>query len=345
MPYANESAARLISPKELEARAGFESVRRTHGSGKGKVQGISIPITIDVIWYIYKDGTVIAQTLRFPIEHWTSTEALKWLKDNKIKYISFEKATNGKSIDQPFTKNFECAIKDIDEKGIVSIYVNAYGNLDSDRDISEPGSFTKTTKENFKRIKHLKDHDRQQLLGLPLEFNTSDPYGLLVRSAMNLEKQNVKDVYSDYKFFAEHKRTLEHSIGYSVVKFSIENPDDWSKRIRRIQEYKLFEYSTLSFLGANPNTRLVDIKREGIISLQEEMNLLNDMLTKGDYSNEKFINIENKIIEIQNRITEMKTLRIEEPSNDTPEFVEPDSLFESQKKINYSQIIHQIKLK
>jgi HK97 family phage prohead protease len=345
MPFANEHASRLIDPKELSSRAGFESVRRTHGSGKGKVQGISIPNTIDIIWYVYKNADVIAQTLRFPIEHWTSAEALKWLKDNKIKYLSFEKATNGKGADESLTKNFECAVKDIDEKGIVSIYVNAYGNLDSDRDISEPGCFTKTCRENLKRIKHLKDHDRQQLLGLPVEFNTTDPYGLLVRSAMNIDKQMVKDVYSDYKFFAEHGRTLEHSIGYSVVKFSIENPEDWSKRIRKIQEYKLFEYSTLSFLGANERTRLVDIKATAS-SLKDELGLLNDMLIKGDYSDEKYKLIEEKILEIQNKIKEAKTLNEEEPSDKDTKIVEPDTLFKETKiEINYSEIIKQIKLK
>ena len=41
MPFANEHAARLIDPKELEARTGFEAVRRTHGSGKGKVRTIT----------------------------------------------------------------------------------------------------------------------------------------------------------------------------------------------------------------------------------------------------------------------------------------------------------------
>jgi len=332
-PFANEHASRLIDPKELASRTGFDSVKRTHGSGKGKVQGISIPATIDVIWYVYKNGDVIAQTLRFPITDWTSSEALKWLKDNKIKYLSFEKATNGKLF-----KSFESEVKDLDEaKGIVKIYVNAYGNLDADRDISEQGCFVKTCRENFKRIKHLKDHQRDQLLGLPIEFDTADKYGLLVTSAMNIDKPMVKDVYSDYKFFAEHKRTLEHSIGYSVVKFSIENPEDWSKRIRRIQEYKLYEYSTLSFLGANANTRLVDIKSENVSSLKDEMNLLDEMLHKGEYTDEKFIIIENKISEIKNRIEKMKTLTNEEPSEDTPQIVEPNSLFEknTKKTINY----------
>jgi hypothetical protein len=68
------------------------------------------------------------------------------------------------------------------------------------------------------------------------------------------------------------------------------------------------------------------------------------MLSKGDYSDEKFKQIEIKLSVIQNKITEMKTLGIEEPEQSTPIIVEPDSLFQSQKKINYSQIINQIKL-
>ncbi|MFA5234203.1 MAG: hypothetical protein WC390_07370 [Sulfurimonas sp.] len=335
MPFANEHASRLISSKELESRTGFQRVARTHGSGKGKVQGVSIPVTIDVIWYVYKDGAVIAQTLRFPIEHWSSAEALKWLKDNKIKYLSFEKATNGKSEENPDTKNFTSQIKDIDEKGIVSIYVNGFGNVDSDNDVSEIGSFDKTCRERFKQIKHLKDHDRTQLLGCPLEF-MPDNYGLLVRSAMNLEKQMVKDVYSDYKFFMEHDRTLEHSIGYRAIKYNI----DEVTGIRHITEYKLMEYSTLSFLGANSNTPCVGIKGEAI-KIQEEIKLLNDMLTKGSYSDEKFIQIENKLIEIKSKIEEMKTLN-GKPSNDTPEIVEPDLLLKSE--INYNYLIMNLKI-
>jgi HK97 family phage prohead protease len=338
MPFANEHASRLINPKELESRTGFEGVRRTHGSGKGKVQGVIIPHTIDVIWYVYKDGTVIAQTLRFPITDWTSTEALKWLKDNKIKYLSFEKAVNGKEFQEEEKKNFQTKIADIDEHGVVSIYVNGYNNIDSDNDISLPGCFEKTCRERFKQIKHLKDHDRTQLLGLPLEFITNDPYGLLVRSKMNLEKQFVKDVYSDYKFFAQHDRTLEHSIGYRAIKFSI----DETSQIRKISEYKLLEYSTLSFLGANSNTPCVGIKGEAITGLKDEMQLLDEMLRKGDYSDEKFLQIENKLKEIQNKIEEMKTLNVTEPLEDTQPIVEPDTLFKS--KIDYINIINNIKI-
>lgn len=343
MPFANEHSSRLIDPKELNSRSGFESIRRTHGSGKGKIQGVSIPATIDVIWYVYKNADVIAQTLRFPIEHWTSAEALKWLKENKINYISFEKATNGKSFDEVMKKNIitDLTIEDIDEpKGIIKLYANAYNNLDSDRDISEPGCFTKTCRENIKRIKHLKDHDSRQLLGFPMEFNTTDPYGLLVTSKINLNKTLGRDTFSDYKFFAENNRPIEHSIGYSVVKYTIENAEDYTRRVRRIQEYKLYEYSTLSFLGANE--RSIAVEAKSISSLKEDVTLLSEMLEKGDYTDERFKEIEKTLSDIQNRIKEMKTLNIEEPSDDTP-IVEPDSLFK--KEVDFLQIINQLKIK
>jgi len=34
----------------------------------------------------------IPQALRFPVKYWTATEAKKWLKDNKVKYVRFEPA-------------------------------------------------------------------------------------------------------------------------------------------------------------------------------------------------------------------------------------------------------------
>jgi hypothetical protein len=131
---------------------------------------------------------------------------------------------------------------------------------------------------------------------------------------------------------------LEHSIGYRAIKFSI----DETSQIRKISEYKLLEYSTLSFLGANSNTPCVGIKGEAITGLKDEMQLLDEMLRKGDYSDEKFLQIENKLKEIQNKIEEMKTLNVTEPLEDTQPIVEPDTLFKS--KIDYISIINNIKI-
>ena len=165
----------------------------------------------------------------------------------------------------------EKEIKDVDEtKGIVQMYVNAFDNEDSNGDISIKGSFRKTIKENFDRIKHLLNHDTQKLLGLPLEM-TEDDFGLLVTSQMNLKKQLVKDVFEDYKLYAEHNRTLEHSIRVQAVKRD-------SKDEKKVLEWKLWEYSTLYGWGANPETPMINIK---------DLSDLEMMISEGNYSDER----------------------------------------------------------
>ena len=102
----------------------------------------------------------------------------------------------------------------------------------------------------------------------------------------------------------------------------------------------MYEYSTLSFLGANE--RSIAVEAKSISSLKEDVALLSEMLEKGDYTDERFKEIEKTLTDIQNRIKEMKTLNIDEPSDDTP-IVEPDSLFK--KEVDFLQIINQLKIK
>lgn len=182
------------------------------------------------------------------------------------------------------TKDFSAKIEDVSDEGIVSIYVNKFNNVDSQGEISDPKSFNKTISDGIERIKHLKDHDQHKLLGLPIEIKP-DSFGLLVRSAMNLKKELALDVFEDYKFFANYNRTLEHSIGSVVVKSVKEG-----EYIRNL-EYALFEYSTLSFLGANSETPLVSFKNE---TNYQKIQILNEMM-KGKYSDERFKALENTI--------------------------------------------------
>lgn len=235
-------------------------------------------------------------------------------------------------------KDFTCEVKDIDEKGIVTMYVNAFNNLDAAREISMPGSFKKTIKENFKRIKHLYNHDRTLLIGAPLELK-EDSFGLLVRSAMNLEKQMVKDIYSDYRFMAEHKRTLEHSIGYNLIKWLYDKTTDTQKNL----EYQLFEYSTLSFLGCNESTPMVDLKN--IENIEENSNTLEQML-KGQYSDERFELIEKTLIELRKQLSTNTALEDEagkttsDDKSQTEKEAAENALKESQRMF-YLKIISQ----
>ncbi len=80
-------------------------------------------------------------------------------------------------------------VKDLDDsKGIVVAYANAYDYKDSDGDISAKGSFDKTVNENYKRIRVLKDHNPRVSLGVPLNIDVKDSFGLLTTTKFNLSK-------------------------------------------------------------------------------------------------------------------------------------------------------------
>lgn len=154
--------------------------------------------------------------------------------------------------------DIKSSIEDVDEKGIVKIRVSAFGNVDSYGDVMDKKAFNKTIAD-FKssgktRIKHLKNHSWNQAIGVPLEMVASEK-GLDIVSKINLDKQIGAETFSDYKFYAENGQTLEHSIGYTVVK-----SEPIEDGITSLKEVNLLEYSSLDFLGANSETPLLDLK-------------------------------------------------------------------------------------
>jgi HK97 family phage prohead protease len=201
-------------------------------------------------------------------------------------------------------KQLSYDLKELDEaKGVVTAYANAYDFKDSDGDISAQGSFDKTVKENFKRIRVLKDHNPTMMIGVPLNIDAKDSYGLLTTSQFNMNKPLGKDMFTDVKLMHENGLSAELSIGYQVV-----NRDKKNKSL--INEYKLMEYSFLSSWAANELSTVQDIK-----GIQKYYGIM-DILVKGynlDYSDERLRQIE----------TLLKTLTDKEPSIiDTPN-VEP----------------------
>ncbi len=179
-------------------------------------------------------------------------------------------------------KNFESRIKDVDSKGRVLVAANAIGNLDADGDISMPGSFQKTLKENFSRLKWFLNHNTDFLIGVPIEGKEKMPY-LELLGQINMKKQLGKDVYEDYKLYAEYGKTLEHSIGVEATKKEEKNG------ARRVYEWKLWEFSTLYSWGANENTPMLAIKSEKLVDNIEMAELA---LKKGKYSDKKFKEID-----------------------------------------------------
>lgn len=196
------------------------------------------------------------------------------------------------------TKGLSIDVKDLDEsKGIVVAYANAYNFKDSDGDISAYGSFNKTISEQRKRIRVLKDHNKLISLGVPLELDAKDTYGLLTKTKFNLSKEVSRDMFSDIKLMTENDLNAELSIGYNVM-----DRDKKNKSI--ITEYKLMEYSFLTSWGANQLSTVQGIKslenHYGIVELIEKSYNL-------DYSDTRLKQIE----------TILKTLSDKKPSNKT----------------------------
>lgn len=180
------------------------------------------------------------------------------------------------------------SVEDLDDKGIVTVAANAFGNVDADMQISMPGSFRKTITEFFPRLKWLLNHDRTILLGVPMEASEDGQY-LKVRGQLNMKKQVSRDVYEDYKLWAEHGKTLEHSVAVSPVK-----ADPWEKgKPQKVYEWKWTEYSTLTAWGANENTPMLEIK--GAKDIAEQLSWLEIQLRKGNYTDERFKQIEQSI--------------------------------------------------
>lgn len=186
-------------------------------------------------------------------------------------------------------------IKDIDEKGIVTVAANAFGNIDAQRDISHPGSFQKTLVENFARLKWFLNHNPTILLGVPLEGKEINTY-LQIRGQLNLKKEISRDVYEDYKLYAEHGKTLEHSIGVDPVK------KEQKGDVRHVYEWKLWEYSTLTSWGANEDTPLLGIK--SVHDIASSIDWLELKLRKGNFTDAKFIEIEKQLAKLRSLTTQ-----------------------------------------
>lgn len=196
-------------------------------------------------------------------------------------------------------KQLSYDLKELDDtKGVVTAYANVYDFKDSDGDISAYGSFEKTVKENFKRIRVLKDHDPKMMIGVPLMIDTKDSYGLLTMTQFNMNKDLGRDMFTDVKLMHENNLNAELSIGYNVME-----RDQRNKSI--IKEYKLGEYSFLSSWAANELSTVQGIKAiksmYGILELIEKSYNL-------DYSDDRLRQIETILKALSNEPSETDTL-------------------------------------
>lgn len=205
-------------------------------------------------------------------------------------------------------KQFSHEIKDLDEKkGIVVAYANAYNNEDSDGDVSMFGCFTKTAKENRKRIRVLKDHNPTISLGVPLEIDANDPYGLGTKTQFNLEKEVSRDMYTDIKLYTENNLNAELSIGFEVL-----GRDQKNRKL--INEYKLYEYSFLTSWAANELAIVQSVKGDDALKNIKSHYGFMELLTKAydlDYSDTRLKQIETILKSLSNKPVDPATLNVE----------------------------------
>lgn len=179
------------------------------------------------------------------------------------------------------TKIFKSQISDLNESGIVIVAVNAFGNVDSQKDRSLHGSFDKTIKENLENIYWYKNHDDNEEPGIIKRLFTDDRY-LMAELKFNLDKEFSRNLYSDYKFKQENGKTVRHSIGVSAIQAKDNNG------IRDVMEWKLWEVSSLTKWPANFDTPTLAVKSMKNVSaiLDELETYVNWIKEKGLHTDE-----------------------------------------------------------
>lgn len=148
-----------------------------------------------------------------------------------------------------YIQSFE--VKDIDTKS--GTFVQAYTRYDvkdSDGDYGRKGMFTKTWAENFKRIRHLLNHDTDRPVGEPQKFYDDNEYAYM-------QSQIGKhDLGSDFIKMVDSGLIKEASYGYSIIKAN--KLKDGSQEIL---EVKLWEVSSLTGWGANEFTPVIALQK------------------------------------------------------------------------------------
>lgn len=202
------------------------------------------------------------------------------------------------------------AIKDIDVKSrIVTGYLSAFGNVDSDNDIIEKGAFSKSINERFNDIFYLQQHDWSKPLG-KFKKLVEDEKGLYFEG----EIINTSFGEDQLKLY-EAGIVKEHSIGFITVK------SEKGNNARIIKEVKLYEGSAVT-LGANNQTPFLGFKS----SVNEVKDLYKKILKAhkdGSFTDETHGLFEIALKQFEAQIIEeyKSTQGPQEPQVSTPEIV------------------------
>lgn len=173
----------------------------------------------------------------------------------------------------------EVSIKDIDQvKGRIVGYFSIFDNVDSDNDVITKGAYKKTLSENYRRVKHLYQHDPFKPLSGTKQGQlvvTEDTKGLHFDSTVSQTSwgRDTIRLYVDGV-------VDEQSVGFQTVK-SVDK-----KEYREITEIKLWEGSTVTW-AANELAQSTGVKSlEEPETLIKKMDTVMKSIRNGKYENE-----------------------------------------------------------
>ena len=157
---------------------------------------------------------------------------------------------------QLITKGSSCIapqLKDFDKsRRLVSAYYTAFGNEDADTDIGTKGMTLKSIAENGPksakpRIKHFKNHNTMQPAISLITDMGEDDFGAWFTGLVGTHNDG-----EDFLKQADSGLITEHSYGLTPLQ------RDKADR-RKMLQVKVWEVSSLDFLGANENTPFISL--------------------------------------------------------------------------------------
>jgi HK97 family phage prohead protease len=133
------------------------------------------------------------------------------------------------------------------EEWEVTGYVSTFGNIDLGGDKVMPGAF-KGTLKNGPKVRFLKSHDPDQILGTPKKLSEDD------KGLLGVFKISKTQLGADTRQLLLDGALDSFSIGYNAVKWSMTDED-----VRELHEVRLWESSLVS-MPMNQDARVTRVK-------------------------------------------------------------------------------------
>lgn len=207
-------------------------------------------------------------------------------------------------------------IKDMSEADrTVAIYLSKFGNVDSDLDVIQKGSFSKSIKErgpsteSNRKIAFLRYHDWEHQIGKFLSLEEDDNGLFAVAQLGNSSKG--EDAWNDY----QDNIIREHSIGFQYVADKIKWIEDTSIAsggFYNITEVKLFEGSAVLF-GANEMTPVVAVmkseeRKTYVEKLSSNIDTVTNAIIRGKGTDDRLYELEMKLKYLNSQLLDLVKL-------------------------------------